>query len=484
MRIATRLALVLGATVAAIMAVYALVSQHQREALLRTGLSRETETLADALQIVAGNALRDRRFGDLHRVLGEIVEDPETFVVAVYDPRGRLLAGGADRGTECLAAVLPRGGMPVSAGSGWTVCDGDAVRWAVRPLRAPGAALVLARRATVIGREIRASRLRLLALTAVLALTAALAIRLVLRRSLAAPLAEIQRGIRALGGPAPPAPLRVPRSSGELAHLAAAFDSMAAELHTRQESLAREAEERVALERRLRESESFALIGRLSGGLAHELGSPLNVIGIRAETLLGLPELPPAARRYAEGILEEVDRISRLVQELLHAGRRHGITPVPVDLAEVLRGVAEHAAHHARTAETELQLRFPDHPVVVQGQDTLLRHAVLNLVRNAFQALRAHPGERRVRISLADGADGVRIVVEDTGPGIAEAHLPRVFEPFFTTKEIGEGTGLGLAVSRGIVQEHGGTLRLEPGAGGGVRATISLPPAPEPEPAL
>lgn len=477
MRIATRLVLALGAAFAAIMVVYALISQRQRETILRDALIRETETLAGALQIVTNNALRDRRFADLNRVLGEIVQDPETLVGAVFDHQGRILAGGADRKTACLAPVLPKPGETVREAQGWADCDGARVRWLVLPVRSPGSAIVLARRATVIDREIRASRVRLATLTIVLALTAALTILLVLRRTLSAPLAEIMRGIRSLSDAGPSAPLRVPASSGELAHLAAAFNDMARELEARQAALAHEAEERVALERRLRETETFAVIGRLSGGLAHELGSPLNVIGMRAEAVLDTPGAPPAARRYAEGILEEVDRISQLVNGLLHAGRRHGITPEPVDLAEVLRGVAEHAKAHAYAAGTELELRLPDTPVTVLGQATLLRHALLNLVRNAFQALAGHPGERRVRVEVTPDSDHVLVLVEDTGPGIAEEHLAHIFEPFYTTKEVGQGTGLGLAVSRGIIQEHGGTLRIDPREGGGVRATVVFPPA-------
>ncbi|HEV2131153.1 MAG TPA: ATP-binding protein [Longimicrobiaceae bacterium] len=474
MRIATRLILVLSLVFAAIMVAYALLTQRQREHLIGNGLIRETEVLAHTLQVVTNNALRDRRFADLDQVLGLLTQDPETFVAVVTDAEGQVLAGGRERDMACLRGVIreqePTAGDP----SGWAKC-GEWVRWVVLPVREPASLLVVARYATVMEHDIAASRERHLLLALALAVAATLAVILVLNRTLRAPLAEIMRGVRSLSGEGTPAPIRVSPAAGELGSLAVAFNEMAAQLEARRRSLLRETEERLALERRLLGAEKYALLGRLTGGLAHELGSPLNVIGVRAEAILAHPDAPAAVRHQGEQILAEVDRIAQLVRGLLHVARRHGIDARPVDLTEVVRSAFAHLHKYAEPAEVQLQLELPAEPVVIRGEQMLLRHALLNLARNAVQALAAHAGERRLRIALEPDTDHVRVVVQDTGPGIAPEHCEQIFDPFFTTKDVGEGTGLGLSISRGIAEEHGGTLQLETAQGGGVRAVLSLP---------
>jgi signal transduction histidine kinase len=480
MRISTRLALVLGASFAVIMVSYAAVSTEQRVRLLRHGLSGETEMLASTLQIVTNNALRDRRFRDLDQVFQELVADPETVVAAVTDEGGRVVAGGVAGDPACLERLLPGPSVSAEGVRGWAEC-GARVRWVALPVRAPGGAVVLARRATLIEREVAASRRRLLLLTLVLTSTAAVIVHLVLRRTLSAPLGEILRGIRALGTPGTPEPIRLGPDAGELQQLADTFNAMVAELDERERSLVRQTEERMALERRLLEAEKFAVIGRVSGGLAHELGSPLAVIAMRADAVGAEPGASEAARRNAEGIASEVDRITKLVDGLLYVGRRRGIQQEPVDLRGILAGAVEHVSPRARASGIELEVRAPEEPVVVLGQATLLRHVLLNLLRNAVQALAFGPGgEGRIRAAVERDGSGARVVVEDNGPGIGPGDLPHVFEPFYTTKEVGEGTGLGLAVSRGVVEEHGGTLTLEAPACGGVRAVVSLPAVPQP----
>lgn len=474
MRIANRLVLLLGFSVVAVISLSALVSQRQREIMLQDALIQETETLAWTLQVVVNNALRDRRFADLHLVLGEVVEDPETFVGAVFDPWGRVVAGGADRDLACLQGTVPEVRSVRTARRGWVDCDGP-VRWIALPLNGAEGTLLVARRATLMERDIRTSRIRHLLLALALATTMALVIHLVLRRVLSLPLLEVMRGVHDLQEAGPPTTIRVSRSAGEIGDLAHAFNAMAEELESRRKSLLREADERLALERRLKEAEKFAMLGRLSGGLAHELGSPLGVIELRAERILALSTSSPDVRRQAEEVLGEVDRITRLVHALLHAGRQHGVARHPVDLGEVIRAVVDEIEPSADAAGVRIEVRAPTAPLSVGGDATLLRHALFNLAINAVQALSTHPGRRIVRIELRQDDGPARVVVEDTGPGIAREHLGHLFEPFFTTKPLGEGTGLGLAISRGIVEEHGGELRVELPEEGGVRVVMALP---------
>jgi signal transduction histidine kinase len=476
MRIANRLVLLLGCSVAVVVSGYTLIAQRQRESMLRDALVRETEVLAWTVQVVVKNALRDRRFADLDRVLGEVVENPETLAGAVFDSRGNLVAGGADRSSACLPQIAREIRGLVTARRGWVHCDG-AVHWIALPVRSSAETLLLARRATLMERDIRTSRIRHLVLALALAGTLGLVIHLVLLRLLTRPLGEVLRGVRRIEEAGPAVPLQIRGRSGELGHLARAFHSMAEQLEAKRQSQLREFDERLALERRLKEAEKFAMLGRLSGGLAHELGSPLGVIEMRAESILAEPGASSGSRRQAREIMGEVDRIAQFVRALLHAGRRHGVAHSPVDLAEVARAVAAELRPRANAGGVRLDAPGPGAPVLVEGDATLLRHVVFNLAVNAIQALSAHAGTRIIRIRLAQEGGRVHLVVEDTGPGIASEHVNQLFEPFFTTKPAGEGTGLGLAISRGIVEEHGGELRLELPVDGGVRAVIVMPAA-------
>jgi two-component system NtrC family sensor kinase len=473
MRIATRLILAIACTIAAVIVVYGLITQRQREALLRDALERETKTLAHTLQIVANNAIRDGRFADLNRVLGEVIQDPATFVSAVFDAQGRALAGGGDQDFGCLRsslAVRP----PTEEQAGWADCGG-LVRWVALPAVAPAASVVLARRGTVIEEFIATSRLRHLLLGLILTAAAGIAILHVLRRTLTEPLAEIMRGVRSLGGSEAPELVPVPRSAGELGDLALAFNDMVVELQRKQDSMLKLTEQRVATQRKLRQAEKFAVAGRLTSGLAHELGSPLSTIRVRAEAILADSTIAAGSRRQAEQIIEEADRIAELVRGLLLIVRRDGLERQPLDLAEVVRLVANEREHTAERENIALTVSTPGAPVMVHGHATLLRHALSNLVVNAIQAVAKHDGERRVALALQAEGHTARVTVDDSGSGIDPKYAANLFVPFFTTKDVGEGMGLGLAISRGIVEAHGGTLLVESQAEGGVRATLTMP---------
>jgi signal transduction histidine kinase len=334
--------------------------------------------------------------------------------------------------------------------------------------------VVIGRRATVLERDRASSRWRILLTTIAMAAAAAVVIRVVLNRTLSAPLAQIMTGVRSLGGPEPPRSVRVPRSAGELRDLGLAFNEMAERLEGKRAALMAEAEERIALERRLRSAEKFAALGRLSGGLAHELGSPLNAIEMRAERIEALASLSEETRRQAREIVAEVDRIAELIEGLRHVSRDHAFESGPVDLSEVVQSAVRDTRDRATAAA--IAVRAEAAPgVMVRGDGTLLRHAIANLLMNAVQALEHQPGERLVRVRVYRDGGVARVRVEDTGAGVPPGARSRLFEPFFTTRDVGEGMGLGLAISRSIIEEHGGELRIEDRPGGGTRVCLSLP---------
>ena len=214
------------------------------------------------------------------------------------------------------------------------------------------------------------------------------------------------------------------------------------------------------------QSEKLAGIGRLAAGVAHEINNPLAVI-------LGYVRI---LRRKADGELaadlgvveDEAVRAQVIVEGLLDLSRPLAISPEPVDLAALCREVVTRLDETGRLAGARVEVAGQ---AQVEGHPQKLRQVVLNLVKNAAEAAGAGG---RVGIDLsAPAGGGATLAVTDSGPGLTPEAQGKLFEPFFTTKPA--GTGLGLAVSLGIVQAHGGTLEAESPPGGGARFTVRLP---------
>jgi signal transduction histidine kinase len=226
----------------------------------------------------------------------------------------------------------------------------------------------------------------------------------------------------------------------------------------------------------LARAERLATAGQLASNLAHEINNPLT-------TVIGFAQLlrrdPDAAERvsWLAIVEEEAQRCHRLVTELMGVARPGAPRREPVELAAIAdRALATlAAAMRAQRVVATLQVD-PTTPPVEVAADAILQ-VLLNLLTNALHALEGHPGRREIAIEIGPAPEGVRLVVEDTGPGIRPEHLDRIFDPFFTTKPEGKGTGLGLAVVCTLVAEHGGTLDVESAPGRGARFLLTLPRA-------
>ncbi len=236
--------------------------------------------------------------------------------------------------------------------------------------------------------------------------------------------------------------------------------------------------ERQHAEEALRKSEKLAAIGQLISGVAHELNNPLSSILILVETLLQDPR-PLEDTEALTTIRDQARRSRTIVRDLLSSARggpmRRQLTNVTDLLNRTARGLAPQVDDLGATLDISIDGALPE----VEMDPTAIAQVITNLVVNGAQAAKAGG---RVRLRAAAKADRLELVVEDNGPGISTADFSRLFEPFFTTKPPGAGTGLGLAVSRGIVEVHNGTLRAENVAGAGARFTVSLPlPPAEPQ---
>ncbi|HWD16595.1 MAG TPA: ATP-binding protein [Casimicrobiaceae bacterium] len=235
-------------------------------------------------------------------------------------------------------------------------------------------------------------------------------------------------------------------------------------------------EEELARQREsLYQREKLAALGSLLAGVAHELNNPLSVVVARSVLLEERGD--DRTQAAAAKIRTAAERCARIVRTFLAMARKQQPSRGPVSINDVVTAALDIAAYAIRTSNIELALDLaPDLPRVQADADQL-HQVLLNLIINAQQALAEQSSPRRIVIaSRFDGAaDAVRISVADNGPGIPPHLRARVFEPYFTTKPIGMGTGVGLAVSVGIVEAHGGTLTVDEAPGGGAAFTITLP---------
>ena len=221
----------------------------------------------------------------------------------------------------------------------------------------------------------------------------------------------------------------------------------------------------------------LSAVGTLAAGVAHEIRNPL--VAVRTFLQLCPTRLDDQLflRNFSRLALGEIERIERLITELLTFARGHERTLAQVDFLSVVAQVRSLLEPHAAKRNVTMALAAAPHLAQVFGDVGQLKQVVLNIVMNAIDA--SEPGgEVTVRVQPARGAEGepqVQLEVIDEGPGIAPEHLAVIFTPFFTTKDV--GTGLGLAVAHQIVAEHGGTLTASSAPGGGATFTVTLPTA-------
>jgi two-component system, NtrC family, sensor kinase len=226
---------------------------------------------------------------------------------------------------------------------------------------------------------------------------------------------------------------------------------------------------------RLMESDRLAAVGELVAGVAHEVNNPLSSISAFAQLLLRDNGLTAQQRDSIEVIRAETTRASQVVKDLLAFARRSEPQRAPLDLNGVVGRSLRMRQYQFSETGVQVETELADDLPAVMGDSRQLQQVCLNLLTNAVQAMSAGGGTLRVRSYVETGA--VRLDVIDSGPGIPAPARARIFEPFFTTKREGEGTGLGLSVSYGIVKAHGGTIEIADTGPAGTTFRVTLPAA-------
>ena len=303
------------------------------------------------------------------------------------------------------------------------------------------------------------------------------------------PLTRLIDKVRRVGAGHLGEPLRLP-GHDEFSELAAAINTMCDQLAEAQENMQRENAARIRTLEQLRHADRLKTVGTLASGVAHELGTPLNVISAKAKRIAGKRVSDEDISETARVIREQAKRMTDIVRHLLDFARRRLPKKTTVDLRDVARHAVNMLTPLACKQGVSLELHARREPLCVHCEPGQIEQVAANLILNAIQAspegseVTVHLDCRHAH-SLPEDGDGQDadcecagygcLCVEDHGSGISEQDRPHIFEPFFTTKDVGEGTGLGLSIVHGIVEEHGGWIACESREGQGTCFTVCLP---------
>jgi len=499
----TRISLTIGLAVLVTLAISG-YEQFRREARdLRAVAEQELRVLGTVIEIAVANAFRDAQLADVRETLDSLHRIDPSLRIGITDPRGVPLVDVRS------VPALPNDGAPATADDWRDVLpgaiaegitqqravlralgpDGRAALLLVQPLRADGStqpfgALVLTRSLRDLGRDLRATQLAWLISLAVAGLAVLWIGRVAGRHFVTTPLASLGAAMREVRDGDGAVRATAPHQD-DVGALVSEFNAMVVAVSEARQRLEEEIDARNALERGLQHVDKLVTVGQLASGLAHEIGSPLQVLHGRATTLRDTSHEPAEVRRQAAILVTQTERIIRIVQQLLHFGRRLPLTIASHELRRVVEPMVEFIEPTARRRGIDVTFESDDRLPMVSIDADRIQQVTLNLLTNALRAterggwvrvtLRREASEACASSPEDPSPTRVQLTVSDSGCGIAPSLQPRLFEPFFTTAASEGGAGLGLAVARSIVQEHGGEIVVESEEGRGSRFTVTLP---------
>ena len=497
MNLGTKLIVSLVTVIVLIMAVHGYLSIQQDQESIKRALSVGMRGFSRVLQAGLSHALPDlkttQQFIDTAAPRGNI------HGIIVYDPSGKPVARSAsirygldfpELDPTPITKLDPRPVLQSGNGiDGYIHEHRNLIYYRMEAILDPRnqlvGAFVLARQGYGTFAAVEQRRNRILATTAMLVGLLSLLVLILVRRSVARPINELIRRIKEMAQGQREQGIEI-KGRDEVASLAREFNLMCHQLQETHARFLDEQQEKLRLEQELRHSERLASVGRLAAGLAHEIGTPLNIIGGRAEFLLRRPRSIEELRDNLDIIRSQSDRITAIVRQLLEFSRRREPIFRPIDLLALLDNVKHLLAHQLQQKDIRVETEGPSALPKISADPDLLQQVFINLYSNSLHAL-GPSGVIKIGMELTDrgliqaplpASPWLRISFEDNGAGIAPEHIHRVFDPFFTTKDIGEGTGLGLSVSYGIIRDHGGDIHVESEPGRFTRFIIYLSTEP------
>jgi len=482
MKLTARLMVYLVAPLVGVLAVDGYLSVQRQIALFEEDQEDYARRLGHAMREMITSEWRSKGRDRAFQLIRDADEEDRRMRIrwiwldAVGEPQGPLAApadlGPVRRGQECSFKARD------AAGRGF--------RYTYVPVFVEGerkGAIELSERLARLDEYAQATVVRVLALTAVLILVGGVATLLLGVYLFGRPLGLLIDKTRRVGSGDLTGPLHL-HGRSELTELADAMNLMCERLAEAQEKVRVETDARITALEQLRHADRLTTVGRLASGVAHELGTPLNVVSGRASFIASGELSEPEARESARIIRSQSERMTAIIRKLLEFARRGSPRRSTVDVGKLAERSLELVATLGHKASAVLSVEGANGPLLARVDPGQIQQVLLNLVVNAFQAM-PEGGKVDVRIRPArsrppevpDGpeADYLCIQVEDQGEGIPSDTRSRLFDPFFTTKDVGEGTGLGLSIAHGIVLDHGGWIEVESQPGEGSCFSVYLP---------
>jgi signal transduction histidine kinase len=504
MRLATRLSLLLVAAVALVMAVFGYFRAQQERERLMAETQEQVVVLANAVKLAVEHALRDRQAQDIRDLLDAMVRGPDPLDrIQIYDRRLKNISSAATE--QAASAPVPQAELEqvLRTGRG-VVFHVDKPRpmvYALFPLESKRqggtiGVLEIAHVADRVQRRIWDATQEQIVRTSLLALTISLVIWVTVRVSIRRPVQRFVRAALAVGRGDLSQRISIHRRD-EIGQLASAFNRMAENLQAAHGEIMAGTQARLDLEKQVLQSQKLATVGRLASEVAHEIGTPLNIISGRAEMLqkglLSLQGLVPEVGT----ILRQIERISGIIRQLLEYTRPRSPAIRPVAARAIFTRTAELLEPMARQRQVGVQVQVPEGLPLLFADPDQLQQVLLNLVTNALDAtpqggqLKLAAGEEGqgpaavaadARPSVSRGQPKepyLSLVVSDTGCGMPRPRLEQIFEPFFSTKGRAGGTGLGMPIVEDIVRAHGGAIEVRSAEGAGTTVILRWPRQPD-----
>jgi len=499
MKLGTKLALSLILSVILTMAVYGYLSVQQEEEEtireVRVGMGGFTR----AVQSVLTHFYADNHdLPGTRKFINSVAPRGNIHGIVLYDTAGKRVAISSslnypdDFPQLNPQPILDINPKPVLGDlkelDGYIHGDKTLIYYRIQPIlssqgRSVGA-VVLARHGPQLMVSVQARRDRVVETTVILLLLLSALMLTIIRRNVTTPINQLIDRIREISKGN--WTQRIDASgSRELNVLAEEFNRMSEQIEIGYRRLVEEQQENLKLERNVRRSERLASVGQLAAGLAHEMGTPLNIISGRAEHLLRRQRTPEETKENLEIIRGQSERIVALVRQLLQFSRRKEPIFRETDLQGLIASVKRLLEHKlaAQQVHVEITGADTDWPRIRADAD-LLQQLFINCFLNSLYAMQ--PGghirigaevtrDEMPRTDASVSGDWLKISFKDDGSGIPPENLERIFDPFFTTKDIGEGTGLGMTVCYGIIKDHGGEIKVESELGKFTRVLIYLP---------
>ena len=256
------------------------------------------------------------------------------------------------------------------------------------------------------------------------------------------------------------------KSGDEIGELSTSFNNMAGELKERESSLKK-------AQHALVQSEKMAAVGTLSAGLAHEVKNPLSAVLGYAQLSKRKLEQPEALLKHLDTIETETRRCNEIIGNLMQFSRKEKGEHSQISVNEVVQKSIAIVDHQLSLKDVRIESELSEDVPDISGNANQLQQVLMNLMINAQQAI--GEGGGTVKLETSVNGESVLITVLDTGPGVDDDVAAKIFEPFYTTKPAGQGTGLGLSVTYGIIQDHGGDISVKRADSGGARFVIKLP---------